>query len=231
MTSTQTATAMAKRGSGKPARFPRRSPRVADPRLPGGSPERSASGRQSTDVLLKALGERSPKLHHHISRVADLAEAASRGYGLSEIEIGWVRLAAELHDVGKMAIPDAILSKPGPLSEHEWVVMRRHTLIGERIVRAAASLAPAAHLVRSSHERYDGTGYPDGLSEGEIEIGASIIAVCDAFDAMVTDRVYRKAMSQESALTELRRCAGTQFDPTVVERFCSIVTQPPRRQP
>ena len=185
----------------------------------------SRSSRQSADVLLKVLGERSPNLHDHLSHVAELAEAVSREHGLPELDVQLIRLAAELHDVGKMAIPDAILSKPGPLSDDEWVLMRRHTLIGERIIRTAASLAPVAQLVRQSHERYDGTGYPDGLRADEIEVGASIIAICDAYDAMVSDRVYRRTMSCDKALSELRRCAGTQFDPELVELFCATIDQ------
>lgn len=103
--------------------------------------------------------------------------------------------------------------------------MRRHTVIGERIIRAAPSLAHAAELVRYSHERFDGAGYPDALSRDEIPLGASIIAVCDAFDAMVSDRAYREAMLVADATAELRSCAGTQFHPGVVEAFCTLVGQ------
>ena len=103
--------------------------------------------------------------------------------------------------------------------------MRRHTVIGERIIRAAPSLAHAAELVRYSHERFDGAGYPDALSRDEIPLGASIIAVCDAFDAMVSDRAYRQALSLADAMAELRSCAGTQFHPGVVEAFCTLVGQ------
>ena len=106
--------------------------------------------------------------------------------------------------------------------------MRRHTLIGERIVRAAPSLAHVAELVRHSHERYDGNGYPDGLVGGEIPLGASIVAVCDAFDAMVSERPYRKAMSVSEALAEVRRCSGSQFDPVVVDAFCVVAASQAR---
>ena len=145
--------------------------------------------------------------------------------GLPAHEVKLHPLAAELHDVGKTAIPDAILNKPGPLDDDEWEFMRRHTVIGERIILAAPSLAPTAELVRSSHERFDGTGYPDALRGEEIPLGASIIAVCDAFDAMVSERPYRDAMSPADALVELRRCAGTQFDPGVVEAFCAVAEE------
>jgi putative nucleotidyltransferase with HDIG domain len=176
-------------------------------------------------ALVQALDECSPDLHEHVGNVAALAEVVSRAYGLREVDVQLIRLAAELHDVGKVAIPKVILDKPGPLSDDEWAVMHRHTVIGERIVGSCASLAPAAQLVRSSHERYDGTGYPDGLCAGEIEVGARIIAVCDAYDAMLSDRVYRKSRSTKQALAELRRCAGTQFDPAIVELFCSTISR------
>jgi two-component system cell cycle response regulator len=197
--------------------------RLADQRMylhKSGHPTQS---RQSTDVLRKVLSERSPNLHDHLNNVADLAEAVSRRTGLPEADVQWIRLAAELHDVGKVAIPDAILNKPGALSEDEWAFMRRHTVIGERIIRSAPSLEAAALLVRSSHERYDGTGYPDGLCAEEIEVGASIIAICDAYDAMVNHRVYREPKTQAEAIAELRLCAGTQFEPSLVEIFCATL--------
>jgi HD-GYP domain-containing protein (c-di-GMP phosphodiesterase class II) len=134
--------------------------------------------------------------------------------------------AAELHDIGKMAVPDAILAKPGPLNAEEWEFMRRHTIVGERILGAADALRPVASIVRSSHERWDGGGYPDGLAAEEIPLGSRIVFVCDAFDAMVTDRSYRRRSSVEQALAELRRCSGTQFDPAVVAAFEKVVADP-----
>jgi two-component system, cell cycle response regulator len=118
-----------------------------------------------------------------------------------------------------VAIPDAILKKPAPLDADEWEFIRRHTIIGERIVAAAPALRQVAALVRSSHERWDGTGYPDCLRGSEIPLGARIVAVCDAFDAMIANRPYRVGMRPEQALEELQHCAGTQFDPAVVEAF------------
>ena len=112
------------------------------------------------------------------------------------------------------------MSKAGPLNEEEWGFMRRHTVIGERILGAAAALSSVAKLVRSSHERWDGDGYPDGLAGEEIPLGSRVIAVCDAYDAMTTDRPYRRALSSQDAIEELRNCAGTQFDPQVVDVFC-----------
>ncbi|KKL13086.1 hypothetical protein LCGC14_2529270 [marine sediment metagenome] len=133
--------------------------------------------------------------------------------------------AAELHDVGKMAIPDEILHKPGPLDDGEWGFVRQHTIVGGRILGAAPALLPVAKLVRSSHERYDGCGYPDAVAGEEIPLGARIVAVCDAFDAMTSDRPYRKSMSTAEALAELSSCAGSQFDPQVVEAFRAEVEE------
>ena len=121
-----------------------------------------------------------------------------------------VRQGAELHDIGKLAVPDAILNKPGPLDEAEWAFMRRHTLVGERILAAAPALADVARLVRSSHERFDGSGYPDGLAGVSIPLGSRVIAVCDAWDAMITDRPYRRAMD---ARRRARRARALRRDP------------------
>jgi diguanylate cyclase (GGDEF)-like protein len=183
---------------------------------------RVSPSRQSAAVLIKLQTERSNDLGRHTHDVGELVVATAGRLGLTGQEIERLSLAAELHDVGKVAIPDAILDKPGALEPGEWEFIRRHTLIGESIVLAAPSLAHAAPLVRSSHERVDGQGYPDGLSRDEIPIGARIIAVCDAFDAIVSDRPYRRARSEREALAELRRCAGSQFDPTVVEAFAAV---------
>ena len=178
--------------------------------------------RQTADALLQVIAERNEDLAEHVSGVADLASTIARRFGMSDFEIRQVHLAAQLHDVGKSAIPDTILHKPGPLDSEEWEFMRRHTVIGERIVRAASAISHVGPIIRSSHERLDGTGYPDRLQGDEIPLGARIIAVCDAFDAMVTDRSYRGGMSIQAALAELRRCAGTQFDPDVVDEFCRL---------
>jgi two-component system cell cycle response regulator len=145
--------------------------------------------------------------------------------GMSDEEIDHLLQAAELHDVGKMAIPDAILKKPGPLDSEEWQFIRGHTVIGERIVSAAPALAPVALLIRSSHERWDGSGYPDKLMGDRIPLGSRIIAVCDAFDAMIGPRPHRLGMTDEEAIGELERCAGTQFDPKVVHIFAEAFTE------
>jgi diguanylate cyclase (GGDEF)-like protein len=188
---------------------------------------RMSAGRQSRDVLLSALVERNPELGGHLSDVAEFAERTARHLGLSREEIDTVRQAAELHDVGKVAIPEDILAKPGPLTDEEWGFVRRHTLAGERILSAAPSLKQVALLVRSSHERWDGTGYPDLLARIDIPLGARIVAVADAFDAMTSDRPYRAALTEAAALAELHRCAGTQFDPAVVEAFTAACARTP----
>ena len=152
-----------------------------------------------------------------------LARGVARRLGLPVEERDIVARAAELHDIGKMAIPDAILSKPGPLDEREWRFMRRHTIIGEDILNAAPALQPVAALVRASHERWDGAGYPDGTAGEEIPEGARIVAVCDAFSAMVQDRPYQAGLSVQAAVAEIKRCAGTNFDPAVVEAFAAEI--------
>ena len=196
--------------------------RIADQRMYAQkNAGRTSATRQSKAVLVRALSERNPELFTHLEGVAELAESTARRLGLGEEETEQVGHAAELHDIGKVAIPDAILSKPGPLDPHEWEFIRRHTLIGERIIAAAPALGAVARLVRSSHERWDGTGYPDRLAEQEIPVGARVICVVDAFNAMTSERPYSAAVAPQLAIDELRRCAGAQFDPVVVEAFCA----------
>ena len=161
----------------------------------------------------------------HVSEVAALAEAVGERLGLSEQRLHNLRQTAELHDVGKMAIPDEVLDKPGPLSEDEWRLIREHTLIGERIVSAAPALGEVAKLVRATHEWFDGAGYPDGLAGERIPLEARIVCAADAFCAMTQPRPYRTARSTEGALEELRRCAGSQFDPKVAEALISVVRE------
>jgi two-component system, cell cycle response regulator len=186
---------------------------------------RATAGRQSTDVLLRALSERHPDLGDHLDGVTELAQAVAQRLGIEGEELTQLRHAAALHDIGKVAIPDAIINKPTRLSDDEWAFMRRHTIIGERIIAAAPALGPAARLVRASHEAFDGSGYPDRLANVEIPVGSRIIAICDAFDAMISSRPYSKAKSTADALDELRRCAGTQFDPAIVPIFEQIIAE------
>jgi two-component system, cell cycle response regulator len=192
--------------------------RIADARLYGNKDSRRASaGRQTREVLLSVLHERDAGLRGHLSAVARLADAVGKRLGVSETELHDLTLTAELHDVGKLAIPDSILSKAGSLTEDEWVFVHRHTLIGERILSSAPALARIAPLVRATHERVDGYGYPDGLRGDEIPLLSRIVAACDAFHAMTEDRPYRPALSADDAIGELLDASGTQFDKAVVE--------------
>ena len=136
-----------------------------------------------------------------------------------------LRYAAAFHDIGKIAIPREILNKPGPLDPDERREIEQHTVIGERILEPIDFLAPVRPLVRSAHERWDGGGYPDGLAGEKIPLGARILFACDAYDAMTTDRTYRSAMAADEALAEMRACAGTQFDPTVVEALAGVLAE------
>jgi diguanylate cyclase (GGDEF)-like protein len=200
--------------------------RVADRRLYA----EKNSGRvsalaQSKSVLLRAVGEWDADLVAHGEAVARLAAETARVLGLDDEAIERVATAAELHDIGKIAIPRQLLNKTTPLDADEWEFVRRHTLIGERIVSAAPALGGVAKMIRSSHERWDGTGYPDALAGPDIPLGAQIVFVCDAYSAMTSERPYARAVSEAEALAELRRHAGTQFSPAVVDAFLYAVAQ------
>jgi diguanylate cyclase (GGDEF)-like protein len=184
---------------------------------------RFSVSRQTTNALLQAMTEREPDLRDHLDDVAQLARSVGEEMGIAGEELEELVRAAELHDVGKVAVPDAILHKPGPLTEMEWDFMREHSAAGDRILSAAPALQNVARLVRASHERYDGRGYPDRLMGDEIPLGARIVAVCDAYHAMITDRPYRSAMTRDQALEELHRWAGRQFDPEVVAVFAALI--------
>jgi HD-GYP domain-containing protein (c-di-GMP phosphodiesterase class II) len=152
-----------------------------------------------------------------------MVEKVAHGLGLDEEEIDRIKAAALLHDIGKVAIPDAILNKAGPLDDEEWKLMKDHTVVGERILRAIPGLGSVARIVRHEHERWDGSGYPDGIAGEEIPIGARIILACDAYHAMTSDRPYREAMPHGEAIKELTKGAGTQFDPAVVETLVGLL--------
>jgi diguanylate cyclase (GGDEF)-like protein len=195
---------------------------LADQRMYAAKARTSRSTPPRThDVLMQILSERTPDLHCHVYGVGQLVRDLGRDLGLDADQLDELLRAAELHDVGKLGIPDAILDKPGPLDVQEWQLMRRHTVIGERILNADPVMQPVARLVRASHERWDGAGYPDGLAGTAIPLAARIIAVCDALDAMTAERCYQPARTLPEALAELRRCAGTQFDPEVVAALCA----------
>jgi two-component system cell cycle response regulator len=183
---------------------------------------RRPAAHQSADVLVAMAEERAPALARHMRSVRELACALAAELGLEGDEREALRHAAALHDIGKMAIPEAILEKQGRLSDADWELVRRHPLIGERILAAAPALDRSARIVRWTHERIDGSGYPDGLAGAEIPLAARIILVADAFDAMTTRRPYAPTLTAERALAELTACAGTQFDASVVAALAAV---------
>jgi putative nucleotidyltransferase with HDIG domain len=168
-------------------------------------------------VISDAVEMQDAYTANHANEVADLALRVGERMGIGGVELDRLRYGALLHDVGKIGVPAEILRKPGPLTPDERARMDEHTAIGARMLERIPFLAPVAPLVRAAHERHDGGGYPDGLRGGEIPRGAMVIAACDAFHAMTSDRPYREAMSVEAAEAELRANAGTQFAPQVVE--------------
>jgi len=176
-------------------------------------------------VLSDAVELRDAYTADHANEVAGLAAAVGTRLGMNGAELDRLRYGALLHDVGKIGVPGDVLRKPGLLSAAERALMDEHTAIGARMLERIPSLAPVAPLVRSAHERFDGGGYPDGLREEEIPRGAMVIAACDAFHAMTSDRSYRAAMDRPSAITELRANAGAQFDPAVVDALIAELAE------
>ncbi len=199
---------------------------VADERLYAHK-ELLAEMRRGTahEPLLRTLAEREPELHAHGAYVSSLARRVGERLGLGREELDELRLAAELHDVGKLAIPDVVLQKADPLDATEWEFIHSHTLIGQRILGAAPALRPIGAIVRSTHEHWDGNGYPDKLAGEAIPLAARIVAACDAYSAMTSDRPYRAARTAEDAVAELRRWAGRQFDPQVVDLLCAVLAE------
>jgi diguanylate cyclase (GGDEF)-like protein/putative nucleotidyltransferase with HDIG domain len=185
---------------------------VADAGAPADTHRRDAMA-----ALAVALLERDRYTGEHSEYVVALTGAVARDLGLDDAATAEVQAAALLHDIGKVAVPDEILNKPGALTEEQWRLMRDHTVIGERILRAIPGLGNVARIVRHEHERWDGAGYPDGLAAEDIPIGSRIILACDAYHAMTSDRPYRASMSHGDAIAELSANAGTQFDRRVVE--------------
>jgi diguanylate cyclase (GGDEF)-like protein len=185
----------------------------------------AASSRPSNEVLMEVLANKGPDCGDHLHGLSEIVEAIARRLGADFEELERIRLAAELHDVGKTALPTTLLQKGASLDAEEREFVERHSMIGERILHAAPALHRVARIIRWTHERYDGSGYPDRLSGADIPLGARIISVCDAFDAMISNRPYRKARTTEEAMDELRQNAGSQFDPTVVNAFCAVMEE------
>jgi response regulator RpfG family c-di-GMP phosphodiesterase len=173
-------------------------------------------------ALVQALEMRDFETHGHAERVVTFSLRLGHELGLDKKELRDLELGALLHDIGKIGVPDTILRKPAKLDEHEWVKMRLHPIHGQKILRNIPFLQGASQVVLQHHEKWDGTGYPHGMLGEDISVGARIFAVVDAFDAIISDRVYRKGRSYREAVSEIKKCSGTQFDPIVVEAFESI---------
>jgi putative nucleotidyltransferase with HDIG domain len=176
-------------------------------------------------ALCAALQAYDSYTAEHSCETSELAEEVAARLGVDRVTAELVTLVAALHDVGKIGIPTEILGKPDRLTEAEFDVMRQHPVIGERILGSVPELAAVAHAIRHEHERWDGDGYPDGLAGTEIPLASRIVFACDAWHAMTSDRPYRHALSHEEALAELRRCAGSQFDPSVVEALLAVLAE------
>jgi two-component system, cell cycle response regulator len=183
------------------------------------------SGNETCDALVQLLTERDPHLASHVANVTLFATETARRLSLDADLVERVRLTAQLHDIGKVAIPSSIFEKSGPLSDDEWGLVKQHPLIGERILTSAPSLAAIASLVRATHERMDGRGYPDGRRGDDIPVESRIVAITDAFDAMTAHRPHRRALTVEAALAEVELCSGTQFDPQVVRAFVDVARE------
>jgi putative nucleotidyltransferase with HDIG domain len=178
----------------------------------------------TAEALAAALEAKDAYSAARSSSIVDQAEELGRALGMSEGELRDLRFAAVFHDIGKIAIPERILNKRGPLTAEERVVMEHHTEVGEQILSPVEFLDGVRKLVRHEHERWDGRGYPDGLSGEDIPLGSRIVLACDALHAMTSDRPYRRAMSLEQAVEEVRRCSGTQFDPRVVVALLELLS-------
>lgn len=184
--------------------------------------EREEMLLSSIESLVVALEAKDAYTYGHSSQVSAIAYAMARQIGLGEQELFSVRIAALLHDIGKIGIPDQVLNKPDRLDEEERHLIEQHPEIGAKILSGIPALAQVTGMVKYHHERWDGKGYPEALAGEEIPLGARIIAVADTYQAMTSDRPYRKGLATEIAMAELRRFSGSQFDPVLIETFCSI---------
>jgi HD-GYP domain-containing protein (c-di-GMP phosphodiesterase class II) len=176
-------------------------------------------------ALANALEAKDADTHDHATETSQLAVAVGRRLGLHGRELRDLEFAAVLHDVGKIAIPDEVLNRRGPLTAAEWEHVRDHTRIGERILRDIPFLAPAAAAVRSAHERWDGAGYPDGLAGEEIPLASRIVFACDTWSVMTSTRPYRQALPEREAVRRLRAAAGSQLDPHVVDALFEVLAE------
>jgi response regulator RpfG family c-di-GMP phosphodiesterase len=197
---------------------------LADDRLYSNKGTRGRdAGGQVRDIVLSLVNEVQPSLRHDAARAAMLARTVGASMGIEGKELEDLVRCSELQDIGKTALPAAILDKAGPLTADEWTLVRQHTTIAERVLLAAPSLAGVAALARSSYEHFDGSGYPDALAGEQIPLGSRITYVCRAFDAMLSERPFQAAVDEAESLRRLRAGAGTQFDPAVVELFAAAI--------
>jgi HD-GYP domain-containing protein (c-di-GMP phosphodiesterase class II) len=177
----------------------------------------------AVQALAAAIEERDAYTHEHTDEVVHLSRGVAMILGLASAQVERIANAALLHDVGKLAVPHEILHKAGPLTPDEWAVMAEHPIAGERVLLRIPDLAVVASIVRHEHEHWDGSGYPDGLHGRHIPIGSRIVLACDAYQAMIADRPYRPALTAAEAVAELRRGAGGQFDPEVVDALLDLL--------
>jgi putative nucleotidyltransferase with HDIG domain len=176
-------------------------------------------------VLSGAIEARDPYTRGHSARVTALAEAVARRLGWSDERLASLRVGGPLHDIGKLAVSDEVLRKEGRLDDHELAQIREHPKIGAKLLLKVSALREAIPYVLYHHERWDGTGYPSGKAGEEIPVEARVLAIADAFDAMTSDRPYRRALTREQALTEVERCSGTQFDPRIAQVFLELFAE------
>lgn len=180
---------------------------------------------ETIEALASALEAKDPYTQAHAGRIRDIASALGAAMKIPLEDRRAVRLGSILHDVGKIGIADSVLLKPGPLTDEEWTIMQSHPEIGERMLTGIDFLGPVLPVIRHHHERWDGRGYPDGLAGEEIPVAARIVSVCDAFDAMTSDRPYRKALPADAAFESLLQNSGTQFDPNCATLLVDVVSK------
>lgn len=185
--------------------------------------ETSSHRNESIKTILNTLHEKNPREENHSKRVSELCNLIGKKLKMTNNELSQLKAISNLHDIGKIAIDDRILNKPGKLTEDEWEIIKRHPEIGYRIISTSPEYAEIAYDILSHHEKYDGTGYPRGLKGDQIPIRARIIAIADAYDAMISRRPYREPMSVQDAVNEIKRCKGSQFDPKLVDIFLNII--------
>jgi len=193
--------------------------------VPWYAADRGVKTPDAVAALVAALAAKDPATAAHTERCSWYALSLAQELGLGEQDTSVVRLAALLHDIGKLAVPDEVLCKPGPLTHEEWAQMKQHPVAALRVLAQFHSVADATPAILHHHEHFDGSGYPDGLAGADIPVASRILLVTDAFDAMTTDRPYRKAMPVEAAIDELKRHSGTQFDPVIVDAFLRVLSR------